>query len=498
MKKSITLLLFALLCTTFSATAQSRGDNTMKTAQKYLDNKEYTQARYYFLQAFSQYANEKNFGKAVTAGVNGASLYHRENYYKEAFEQLAKVDRMLIENKDTVAADLSFYPAKERFTMFMKLRNAPKANEWLNRMRNIAKTSGGNKFDNDLLYDEATYNYTFGNTAGGDVAINKLIGGYEKNKDYKKADECFRQLISIATNSKNARLVNRVYERYNQWTDSITRVQEKSELAKISNRLDEANRTIEEKDSALSVKTGIIVTLFVVIGILAAVLVLGAIMLLRKIATERRAKKNLAIANEHNELKTQFIHSISEQMEPTLNTLDQSLPAVRALKDFAHHIQTLSDLESSIDEHYEPEEVNLLKFGELVGSQVKPLLKPGVSLSVNVPKMVAKFDPQPTEAILVHLLKNAALYTEEGGKISLEFKKRGARSFQFIVTDSGCGIPEEKRDDIFKPFTEIKDLTTGDGLGLPICALMAEKLNGTLSLDKEFNHGTRFILEIHS
>ena len=69
---------------------------------------------------------------------------------------------------------------------------------------------------------------------------------------------------------------------------------------------------------------------------------------------------------------------------------------------------------------------------------------------------------------------------------------------QFLVTDTGCGIPEEKQESVFKPFSEIKDLTTGDGLGLPICSLMAEKMNGTLSIDREFKHGTRFILEIKS
>jgi C4-dicarboxylate-specific signal transduction histidine kinase len=47
---------------------------------------------------------------------------------------------------------------------------------------------------------------------------------------------------------------------------------------------------------------------------------------------------------------------------------------------------------------------------------------------------------------------------------------------------------------IFKPFTEIKDLTDGDGLGLPICSLIASKMNGTLSIDPEYKKGNRFIL----
>ena len=41
---------------------------------------------------------------------------------------------------------------------------------------------------------------------------------------------------------------------------------------------------------------------------------------------------------------------------------------------------------------------------------------------------------------------------------------------------------------------EIKDLTDGDGLGLPICSLIASKMNGTLSIDPEYKKGNRFIL----
>jgi len=50
---------------------------------------------------------------------------------------------------------------------------------------------------------------------------------------------------------------------------------------------------------------------------------------------------------------------------------------------------------------------------------------------------------------------------------------------------------------VFKPFLEIHDLTTGDGLGLPICKQMALKMNGDLDIDPQFTRGTRFILDLH-
>ena len=137
-------------------------------------------------------------------------------------------------------------------------------------------------------------------------------------------------------------------------------------------------------------------------------------------------------------------------------------------------------------------------FCEGMMMQIQPLVKTGVSLQVNAPKLSIRINAEHLQHILLHLLKNAAMYTPEGGKITLDFKKRGAHTHQFIVSDTGCGIAEEQREQIFKPFAEIKDLTQGDGLGLPICALMAAKMNGELTLDTAYTKGARFVLELHA
>ena len=95
------------------------------------------------------------------------------------------------------------------------------------------------------------------------------------------------------------------------------------------------------------------------------------------------------------------------------------------------------------------------------------------------------------------MLNNAAVFPPEGGHITLDFKKRSAHTQQFLVYNTGSDIPEEKRNDVFKPFLEVKDLSTGDGLGLPICRQMALKMDGDLSIDPTFSKGTRFVLDLH-
>ena len=165
---------------------------------------------------------------------------------------------------------------------------------------------------------------------------------------------------------------------------------------------------------------------------------------------------------------------------------------------FSEHISQLSDLENSIDEEVELEDVQLTSFCEGLMDNIREKVKSGVTLKVNVPNMSAKINKEYVSHILLHLLNNAAIYTPSDGTIWLDYKKRGAHVHQFLVSDTGAGIPEEKRDDVFKPFTEVKDFTEGDGLGLPICKQMALKMKGDLDIDAEFTKGTRFVLLLHS
>ena len=204
------------------------------------------------------------------------------------------------------------------------------------------------------------------------------------------------------------------------------------------------------------------------------------------------------MANDNNALKAKFISNISAQLEPTLRKLDGSQPEVKALLDFSEHIQTLSELENTADEAVELEDTQVPQFCEGLMDQIRDKVKTGVTLTVNAPKMSAPIHREYVSHVLLHLLNNAAEYTPEGGTIWLEFKKRGAHTHQFLVSDTGCGIPEEMRDEVFKPFRGIKDLTEGDGLGLPICRQMALKMNGDLEIDPAFTKGTRFVLNLHA
>ena len=436
MRKIITLLFLAAFCICSQAYSQNRADELMKQAQESLAKKEYIKARYLFLQAYNAFSSQAKYDKAVECGVNASALYHRENYYKEAFELLRGAELLVTDGEQKsgkTMPDLRFRINKERLQMYINLKNPARAKEQLVKLEETAKAAKNDSLNNDLLYTQANYYYTA-----------------------------------------------------------------QDELNVLKRKYDDSLKTIEEKDSSLSAKQYIIIGLCILAGLLATALVLAGIVLLRFVLLTRKQKKAIQIANEHNELKTKFIQNISSQMEPTLNTLDTTLPGVRALKGFAEHIQELSDLESTLSEAYEMREININTFCESVMDKIKSGLKPDIATAVNAPKLSVKTNPEQLERILLHLLNNAAEFTPEGGKIWLDFKKRGAHTHQFIVSDTGSGIAEEEQADLFKPFTKVKDLTEGDGLGLPICSLIATKMNGSLTLDSSYTKGCRFVLELHT
>lgn len=500
MRKAILLLLLVLCHAGQQVCAQNRADEFMQQADKSLAQKEYIKARYLYLQAYNAFAKQQAYDKAVKCGIGASALYHRENYYKEAFDVLSQAKTLVAKGEQQTGKSmpmLHYSIAKERMRIYIKLQNSARAKAQLAELEQQAKAAASDSLTNDLLYAQASYHYTFGQTAQGDAAIGRLIGRYQSQGDYGKADQCYKELIATARKSGNASVLAHAYERYMAWNDSAQALAAQSRYDSLQQQYADSQAAVAQRDQSIATKQYVIVGLCVLAAVLAAALVLGAIVLLRFIVLTRRQKKLIDTANEHNELKSRFIRNISAQMEPTLATLPPQEAGVQALRTFAAHIQQLAELESTLHEPYEMQEKNIATFCDSLAAQAQNWVKPDVTLSVNAPKLTAKIAPEALEQLLLHLLHGAATHTPEGGKIWLDFKKRGAHTHQFVVSDTGCGIADEKREDLFKPFTEVKDLTQGDGLGLPICALMATKMNGSLTLDTSYTKGTRFVLELH-
>ena len=499
MKRKIIILLLNLVfcCAVVSAQDNQKSDLQQRAESEYAKNQAVS-ARSLFIQAFNDYTNKAQMRQGVECGVKAAALYHKESLYHESFELLRRIDQVISSSKEGSGekAALHYLVTKERLQMYMKFRKPESAKEQLNIMESQANQSGDESVKNDLLYNKAIYYYTFGQTTQGNAVFKEMADKLTSSKEYDKVDEVYQTLISNGRKSNNASLVAQSYSSYIVWKDSVNALKAADEIKALKKQIADNEAVIADKDSSLTTRQVIIIGLCVLVAALAAVLVVGGIVLLRFIITNRKQKKTIQIANDNNALKAKFISNISAQLEPTLKKLDARTPEVKALLDFSEHVKQLSDLENAT-EAVELEDTQVSTFCEQLMDQIRDKVKSNVTLTVNAPKMVAAINKEYVSHILLHLLNNAANYTPEGGKIWLDYKKRGAHTHQFIVSDTGCGIPEEKRDDVCKPFLEIRDLTQGDGLGLPICRQMALRMNGALDIDPEFTKGARFVLELH-
>ena len=108
-------------------------------------------------------------------------------------------------------------------------------------------------------------------------------------------------------------------------------------------------------------------------------------------------------------------------------------------------------------------------------------------------------DPYRLNQILLNLLTNAIKFTEEGSvtlSTQVISETENALTVEFAVTDTGIGIPEDKKEYIFEGFTQAYSSTTrkygGTGLGLSICKNLVDMHGGRIWVESQEDKGSTF------
>jgi two-component system, NtrC family, sensor histidine kinase KinB len=99
--------------------------------------------------------------------------------------------------------------------------------------------------------------------------------------------------------------------------------------------------------------------------------------------------------------------------------------------------------------------------------------------------------------VLINLMENAVKYTPEGGAIHLKATSDENNAY-FTISDSGPGIPPDKKASIFDKFSRVKyqDAPKGVGLGLAFCRLAVEAHGGDIHVESEEGKGSDFIVRL--
>jgi signal transduction histidine kinase/DNA-binding response OmpR family regulator len=115
-----------------------------------------------------------------------------------------------------------------------------------------------------------------------------------------------------------------------------------------------------------------------------------------------------------------------------------------------------------------------------------------------VPEVV-RGDSSRLRQIVVNLVGNAIKFTDVGEvavKVQLDAREGAECICRFTVADTGIGIPEDKRESIFDPFSQADTSTTrkygGTGLGLTISTRLVRMMGGKIWVESEMGRGSQF------
>ena len=241
----------------------------------------------------------------------------------------------------------------------------------------------------------------------------------------------------------------------------------------------------------------------------------------------RKLESALEYALAASRAKSDFLSVMSHEMRTPMNAIigmttiaqnerdnKRKSYALSKVEKAAHHllgiindVLDMSKIEANkMELQYAEFDLRILlqKTTSLVGFRIdEKQHRFSMNLAENVPSFY-NGDEQRLAQILINLLSNAAMYTPEGGEISLDIalvkKEEQICELRFEVADNGIGISPEQRERIFGMFERGDSSTNrkygGTGLGLAISKRLIELMGGAISIESAPGKGSRFIFTV--
>lgn len=223
-------------------------------------------------------------------------------------------------------------------------------------------------------------------------------------------------------------------------------------------------------------------------------------------------------AEEANHAKSRFIANISHEIRTPLNAVlgfsqlianDQIELTAEERKQYAELIMTngnmllklvddvldMSKIEAgklkfNIGEH---DVVALVNTAAKIAETNNKSEDVEIRVATSISHLTIETDRERLLQVLANLTTNAKKCTEHGSiTIALE-KQPNDDMISISVSDTGCGIPKEKAQEVFERFSKLDSFRQGTGLGLSICRAFVEELGGKIWVDTTYTEGARFV-----
>lgn len=244
---------------------------------------------------------------------------------------------------------------------------------------------------------------------------------------------------------------------------------------------------------------------------------------------------NLVIANERAEesskMKTNFIRQISHEIRTPLNILS-GFTQIITMPDMKLDEATRTDINQKIVENTDRITGLVNKMLELSDASSQAVIdRTDNVLAVQIAAQATdasevanakhlKFDLQVGDAegavtittneqaatrALTMLLDNARKFTRpaeakneeptEQQQVTLTLKKTDS-TIEFIVEDTGVGVPLSEAEHVFDEFVQLDEYYEGTGIGLTVARSLARRLGGDVVLDTTYTSGARFVMTL--
>lgn len=213
--------------------------------------------------------------------------------------------------------------------------------------------------------------------------------------------------------------------------------------------------------------------------------------------------KSAFLANMSHEIRTPLnaIVGFSSLLTSTENAAEKELYNSlighnnKLLLNLINDVIDLSKIESGYLE-LRPDWVNLTELLDESVAEYAHQVPSGVELLTNYPAhdSLVELDSLRIKQILSNFLSNALKNTATG-HVEV-FYEVDHQSVRIGVKDTGRGIPQNMLEKIFERFEKLDSFAQGAGLGLSICKLIVEKMNGRVLVDSQLGIGTTFVIEL--
>ena len=241
----------------------------------------------------------------------------------------------------------------------------------------------------------------------------------------------------------------------------------------------------------------------------------GGVLRIDDVTERNRMIKELQVAKQNAEqsdkLKSAFLANMSHEIRTPLNAIigfsdlltttvdqeekDEYINIIKTnnelLLKLINDILDLSKIEAgTVELVYEEFDFSVF-FDEIVIS-MQPRIKTDLQFITKNPysECIIKSDKSRLMQILINFVTNAIKYTTKG-HIEMGYEYT-APNLKLYVSDSGIGIPENKKHRVFHRFEKLDEFAQGTGLGLSICKAIVEAFGGTIGFDTEEGKGSKF------